>query len=65
MRNYICNKCGKKMDVFDIQEGFFKRIRLGYGSKYDGDMLDLDLCCACADKLIDECVISPIVEVGE
>lgn len=36
--------------------------RLGYGTKNDGDILDLHLCCQCMDKLVDECDISPIEE---
>lgn len=35
---------------------------LGYSSKYDGQTIELDLCPACADKLIDECAVSPLVE---
>ena len=50
------------MDVFDLQEHFSIHTRLGYGSRYDEDELELDLCCECMDKLIDECVIPPIIE---
>lgn len=58
----ICNKCGKTFDMWDDQNGFGARTRLGYGSKYDGDILELDLCCKCMDELIDECTISPLIE---
>lgn len=55
-----CNKCGKKMDVWDIQAGFSIHQNIGYGSRYDGDNLNLNLCCDCMDKLIEECAIRPV-----
>lgn len=58
----VCNKCGKKFDIWDTQENFSIYTRLGYGTKYDGDNLELDLCCECMEKLIAECAISPIKE---
>lgn len=62
MRRFTCNMCGKKFDMWDEQEDFSIRRRLGYGTAYDGDELDLDLCCGCMEKIIDECIISPIIE---
>lgn len=59
-KEITCNKCGKKFDVWDSQEDFSLHRKLGYGTKYDGETLDIDLCCECMDKLIDECVISPL-----
>lgn len=56
----ICNKCGKTFDFWDTQEDFSIERSLGYGTKYDGSTLELDLCCECMEKLIEECVISPI-----
>ena len=64
-KRIYCNKCGKEMDEFDIQEQFQIQTRLGYGSKYDGDMLDIDLCCECMDKLIEECEIPPVDSLRE
>lgn len=61
-KEITCNKCGKQLDFWDRQENFSINTRLGYGTKYDGDDLELDLCCDCMEKLIDECVISPIKE---
>lgn len=61
-KEITCNKCGKKFDIWDTQEHFSINTRMGYGTKYDGDDLELDLCCSCMEKLIDECVISPIIE---
>lgn len=60
MKEIVCNKCGKKFDMWDEQEGFSIRTRCGYGTKYDGDEIELDLCCDCMEKLIDECKISPV-----
>lgn len=57
-----CNKCGKEMDIFDLQEKFSLQRNIQYGSKYDGAYLDIDLCCNCMDELIDGCVISPVVD---
>lgn len=53
MKKYYCNKCGKKMDVFDMQSGIRMHDILGYGSKYDEEAINLDLCCKCTDELID------------
>lgn len=64
-KEIYCNKCGKKMDMWDIQEDFSMQRHLGYGSKHDGDILDLDLCCDCMDELIDSCVISPVTDVDD
>lgn len=55
-----CNKCGKKLDMWDLNAGFIMHHHLGYGSKYDGDDLDLDLCCECMDDLIESCEIPPV-----
>ena len=59
---FYCNKCGKKMDEFDIQQEFSVSSRLCYGSKYDTAKLDIDLCCSCMDDLIESCKISPVEE---
>lgn len=55
-----CNKCGKQFDEWDTQENFSIHGQVGYGSKYDGDIIELDLCCNCMDELMDSCKISPI-----
>ena len=56
----VCNKCGKELDLWDTQENFSIERSLGYGTKYDGDKLKIHLCCDCMEKLIDECMVSPI-----
>lgn len=61
-KTITCNMCGKEFDGWDAQENFSIERRLGYGMKYDGDELQLDLCCGCMEKVIAECKISPIVQ---
>lgn len=56
----VCNKCGKEMDLWDIKEGFFIHKRVGYGSIHDGEVVNLNLCCSCFDKLISDCAVDPI-----
>lgn len=55
-----CNMCGKEFDMWDEQEDFSIYREIGYGSKYDMESLELDLCCECMDKIIDSCKISPV-----
>lgn len=63
----ICNKCGKVIDKMDLEcNGFSISHILGYGSIYDGDTLEFDLCSSCQNEfityLIETCKISPIQE---
>lgn len=60
----FCNVCGKEFDVFDKQENFnIHTGEIGYGSRYDGDSINLDMCCDCFDKLMEDlipkCKINP------
>lgn len=59
-----CNICGKIFDEFDEQENFGFHSQIGYGSKYDGEVINLDFCCNCFDKILDniitKCKINPI-----
>lgn len=57
-----CNVCGKLLDEFDILNGFSIGGKIGYGSEFDGDDLDLNLCCDCMDSLIKRCEVSPLVK---
>lgn len=59
----ICNMCGKPFDMWDDAEGFRMHRQLGYGTKYDGDILELDLCCSCIETIIDSCTISPLESI--
>lgn len=60
----LCNVCGKEFDMWDEQEDLGLHTRFGYGTKFDGDSIDLDICCNCFDKLMDKfipmCKINPI-----
>lgn len=62
----LCNLCSKEFNEWDEQENFGIHTRVGYGSRFDGDNIDLDLCCECFDKLmgrlVSECKINPIIE---
>lgn len=60
MRKIKCNICGKSFDFWDENENFSIRKWMGYGTRFDGDYLDLDICCGCMEKLIDQCKISPV-----
>ena len=61
-----CDMCGKQFDVFDTQENFgFHYHNIGYGSKFDETNMDIDLCCECFDKMINEYVIPKLQSVSE
>lgn len=60
-KEMTCNVCGKKFDFWDTQENYNIFTHCGYGSKHDGEIVDLDICCDCFDKMIDSCVVSPIL----
>lgn len=49
--------CGKDFDIWDNQEDFALYRKIGYGSKYDGCKIELDLCCDCFDKLAKEYIV--------
>lgn len=57
-----CNMCGKELDEADRRQHFSLYQIIGYGSKYDGMGIVLDLCSNCMDELIDRCKISPLEE---
>ena len=56
----VCNICGKPLDIFDETEGLAICKHLGYGTAYDGNDLEFRTCCACMDKIINSCKVSPI-----
>ena len=41
----LCNRCGKELDFFDLQQDFSIHKKIGYGSIYDGCTVDYHLCC--------------------
>lgn len=58
----VCNVCGRHLDFFDIQQELVIHKLLGYGSKFDGDVIRLRMCCDCFDDLVEACKVSPIDE---
>lgn len=56
----VCNVCGKEFDLLDEQEGLSINKRYGHGTKHDGATINLDICCACMERLIEKCAVSPI-----
>lgn len=62
LNQFTCNRCGKALDMFDLQQNFYISTSIGYGSIHDGDKVDLRLCCDCFDKLVAACKVSPIHE---
>lgn len=57
MTRRICNMCGKDFDIWDEQEDFSIHTRAGYGSEFDEEEIDLDLCCGCFDHMMLEYII--------
>ena len=58
----FCNRCGKELDFFDLQQDFSIHKKIGYGSIYDGFTVDYRLCCECFDKEAARCKVLPIRE---
>lgn len=55
MKIHKCDLCGKFLNEYDELENFGIRYNnIGYGSKYDGCNINIDMCCECFDKMIDE-----------
>ena len=61
-RNIHCSMCGKKFDMWDASENFHIHKNMGFGTKYDGERIEINLCCACMEKLIVACTLSPVVK---
>ena len=57
----VCSLCGREFDFFDQQENFTIHKKIGYGSVYDGATVNLGLCCACLDRIVAMCAVSPII----
>ena len=52
-RPTVCTMCGKEFDFWDYNEDVHIDHHFGYGSNYDTNKIDVWLCAACADKLMD------------
>lgn len=53
----ICNICGKVFDDYDEQENRSFHDYIGYGSKFDLERLDLDMCCNCFDEMLESYIL--------
>jgi len=60
VKKIICNKCGKESDATDYTNTNQEFIlSFGYGSNYDNQIWQLDLCEDCLMKIIGEFQIKP------
>lgn len=59
-----CNFCGKSASNNDIMFCDITEIEIlpGYGSKFDGDEIQIDICDDCLEKLIGSMLIKPTIE---
>ena len=61
-----CTMCKKQLDEWDMQEDFYFKRRIGYGSKYDFHIFEARLCCDCFDSVLDKILpmfkVSPLSE---
>lgn len=62
IKRKFCSGCGKSIDMFDEMSGISVKKPLGFGSQYDGQFLNIRLCCECTDEVIKSCKISPITD---
>lgn len=60
-RNILCNCCGKKLDSLDACGAVSISRILGYGSKYDGAYVEIDICPSCFDRFMDSMAIPPVL----
>lgn len=64
MKIFKCDLCCKDFDEFDTQENFgLHYSSVGYGSKFDGESIDVDMCCGCFDKMMENYIIPQIVKL--
>lgn len=59
---FVCNMCGKTLDLFDRAEDFTIQKKLGYGTIYDGSEIKLSICCKCMERIVESCIVNPIHE---
>ena len=48
-----CTMCGKRFALHDKFADLCFEKQIGYGSVYDSERLQLNLCCECFDRLAD------------
>jgi hypothetical protein len=61
LENVICNMCGSKQDPH-VGNCTDITINFGYGSKYDGDKWEFDLCDDCLDNIKNQMKIHPTIK---
>lgn len=59
-KRVLCNLCGSSFSFFDDAQGYSIYKDIGYGSDFDGNKLELDICVGCMDELINKCAINPV-----
>lgn len=57
MTKTVCDMCGKEFGVFDLQNSFSFHKHVGYGSVFDLSRINIDLCCECFDKTMNQYII--------
>lgn len=66
MTDKYCNVCGGILDECDLYCDFrINKESIGYGSEFDGDAVDMRLCCDCFDAMIEACAVWPIIDRRE
>lgn len=53
-----CDLCGKTFDEYDKSNDFCIMDVPGYGSRYDGEKIHINLCCKCFDSIVDKAVFA-------
>lgn len=61
---HFCDICKKEFNESDEANAFGVTERPGYGSIFDGDYINVDLCCSCFDTLIAR-VLRPSCTAGK
>lgn len=62
MKKTFCNICGKEFDEYDENNAFYIWSHPQYGSKFDGELVTVDMCVDCFDKLVESCAVNPIAD---
>ena len=68
-----CSKCGKEFDEWDERNDFLINHIPSYGSIYDGERIQIRLCCKCMDDFFESILkdflsdasISPLASAGD
>lgn len=64
MTSIQCNVCGRDTRNTEVHIEIQIHQLIGYGSRYDGEKIDFDVCAKCVDTILEAiskvCKISPI-----